>query len=160
MNLRQSRGSMDRGRTLTRAALLLLASLLAGCSRHREQDVQKLVDDLGAFDDTMTSTVRLNPNAAGLDQVDALLAAKRVDLHTRLLALDTPDLEPATSTALGNACEKNQTAADLVRGYVYNAVLMRDPALRARARKTAASLCEVCLEPSWNTRCATFQGQD
>ncbi len=141
------------------AILASLAFLVMACSKNRDPDAQTLVGELQQLDRSVEETVKASPNEAGLRQADALIGGKRESLHARVLELNSTDVEltPTTSSALTNACVGNTSSAKIARGYVYNAVLNGNPALRKRANEVSLSLCKICETPSFSTMCSSFE---
>lgn len=130
---------------------------VVACS-NRDQEAQKLIDELGRLDETVKATVRDSPNDDGVAKAEALVGAERESLHERVVKMRAASLGPAASQALGNACLKSSMNAKLVKEYVMNAVLKTNPALVARANKLADSLCEICVTgPSDSWMCASFK---
>ena len=64
-----------------RNLIVALASLLAlgatACSRNREADTQKVIDELFTLDQAVMDIVKAEPNAAGLAKAEALVDAKQ-----------------------------------------------------------------------------------
>jgi len=133
---------------------------VAGCS-HRDEDAKKVVADLSALDDEVTAAVKASPNAAGLGKAEALVAAKAAAIRARVSSLKAADANDAATQSVASAClTKNDAAAANARDYVNNAVLKTDDALRARAKKLSASLCEICEPVALANACAKYRGGD
>ncbi len=141
------------GKKLAAGAVLVCA--IGACSRNRDKDALKLMDEISSLDRAVTDAVRAAPNAQGLAKAEALVGAKRKNLRDRYVALQDAQLSRDVTRAMEYVPSQNQNSAQNVVDYVKLAVSKSDPALVARANKLADSLCRICKTAAY--QCGSFE---